>query len=70
MECSAVASLREIENWAEGKMPPKQAGTEDSCSEGLTEHHQERNAVSDVCGFQKGIKNDTFIHDYICLSTL
>lgn len=38
---------------AERKMPPKQVGSEDSCSKGLAEHYQGRHPPSgDVCVLQ------------------
>ena len=47
------ACISLAEDKTEGKMPQEQAGTEDSCSRGLAEHHQGRNPASgDVYGFQ------------------
>ena len=34
------ACISLAEDKTEGKMPQEQAGTEDSCSRGLAEHHQ------------------------------
>ena len=47
------ACISLAEDKTKGKMPQEQAGTKDSCSRGLAEHHQGRNPLSgDVYGFQ------------------
>ena len=47
------ACISLAEDKTEGKMPQEQAGTEDSCSRGLAEHHQGWNPASgDVHAFQ------------------
>ena len=89
VECSAMAKsitwpesdwtcISLAEDKTEGKMPKEQAGTEDSCSRGLAEHHQGPNPASgDVYGFQtsgchrlqricnKILKVDNLIYDYV-----
>ena len=75
------ACISLAEDKTEGKMPKEQAGTEDSCSRGLAEHHQGPNPASgDVYGFQtsgchrlqricnKVLKSDNLIYDYVSLS--
>ena len=48
-------------------MPQEQAGTEDSCSRGLAEHHQGWNPASgDVYAFQtynQVLKSESLIYD-------
>ena len=62
------ACISLAEDKTEGKMPQEQAGTEDSCSRGLAEHHQGWNPVSgDVYAFQTSgcnwLQSESLIYD-------
>ncbi len=77
------ACISLAEDKTEGKMPQEQAGTEDSCSRGLAEHHQGWNPASgDVYAFQTSgcnwlqricnqvLKSESLIYDYYSVPLL